>query len=604
SVLYIISFFCLLLYVILFVQQMFLQRRSLQQELCEFCHKHSFGAVVAMTISFNERSEPHRQLAVYSSSTLYREEVSQALEKARNPSLSFSPMSSPFNDIKSYLQGNALASRKKVLPILKDFLKEWDKKQVHCGEVEDFEELDDHVDPTGSPGVDDDARPRCFSASRHHRRRLLGTENSGTEEDFQVPATPMNSLVEGCPLDAGLPRISAEAILEKFSRMGGEAGENKDGNWPVFPDHKISIRESNKMMASSDRLFGLLRAKWFAVTLTTSTVFTTTIRKRGTENLHSNNMEQRQEMQEEEKDMYIPRSEVMVNRLNCLGHLPGMLMAQMKSRGNPTLADDDRPAPPSSLALMGPRPRKKRLVAPGLRLTLDRSDSAVSDDYTTAALISSPDDDDLGLDIDLDAIETPSDSESLQFPAHDMDLEDYLLCLGVASRCHKARGSIPEQMGVGCLDQDQVDSQDTRWRRFCTGDPPQESLVNMSVLEPYLMVLSHGGYYGDGSNDLIVFSSCYLPENTMENYQHVMDNLFRYVVGTLDLMVAENYVIVYLCAMAQRNKLPTIGWLRECYTTIDKSSKFSRKFQFIDRFRELSQHIPIERVQIPDCVRQ
>ncbi|XP_038828400.1 exopolyphosphatase PRUNE1-like [Salvelinus namaycush] len=210
----------------------FLQRRSLQQELCEFCHKHRFGAVVAMTISFNERSEPHRQLAVYSSSTLYREEVSQALEKARNPSLSFSPMSSPFNNIKSYLQGNALASRNKVLPILKNFLKEWDKKQVHCGEAEDFEELDDHVDPTGSPSFDDDARPRCFSASRHHRRRLLGTEDSGMEEDFQVPATPMNSLVEGCPLDAGLPRISAEAILEKFSRMGGEAGENKDGNWP------------------------------------------------------------------------------------------------------------------------------------------------------------------------------------------------------------------------------------------------------------------------------------------------------------------------------------------------------------------------------------
>lgn len=155
----------------------------------------------------------------------------------------------------------------------------------------------------------------------------------------------------------------------------------------------------------------------------------------------------------------------------------------------------------------------------------------------------------------------------------------------------------------------------------------------MSVLEPFLRVLSHGGYYGEGSNDIIVFSSCYLPENNMENYQHVMDNLFRYVVGTLDLMVAENYVIVYLCAMAQRDKLPTIGWLRECYTTVDRrlrknlkglyivhptwyikalitiikpfiSSKFSRKLQFIDSLRELSQHIPIERVQIPDCVRQ
>uniref|UniRef100_A0A8C7VQL3 CRAL-TRIO domain-containing protein n=1 Tax=Oncorhynchus mykiss TaxID=8022 RepID=A0A8C7VQL3_ONCMY len=257
--------------------------------------------------------------------------------------------------------------------------------------------------------------------------------------------------------------------------------------------------------------------------------------------------------------------------------------------------------PPSSLALMEPQPRKKRLMAPALSLTLDRSDSAVSDDYATAALIPSPDDD-LGLDFDLDAMETPSDSESLHFP-----------------------------IGVGSLDQDQVDSQGTRWRRFCMGDPPQESLVNMSVLEPYLRVLSHGGYFGDGSNDIIVFSSCYLPENTMENYQYVMDNLFRYIVGTLDLMVAENYVIVYLCAMAQRNKLPGIGWLRECYTTIDRrlrkslkalyivhptwyikalitiikpfiSSKFSRKLQFIDRFQELSQHIPIERVQIPDYI--
>lgn len=70
---------------------------------------------------------------------------------------------------------------------------------------------------------------------------------------------------------------------------------------------------------------------------------------------------------------------------------------------------------------------------------------------------------------------------------------DDLLHLGVASRCHKARGSVPEQMGVGSLDQDQVDSQGTRWRRFRTGDPLQESLVNMSVLDPFLRVLSHGG---------------------------------------------------------------------------------------------------------------
>ena len=38
-------------------------------------------------------------------------------------------------------------------------------------------------------------------------------------EDSQFPPTPMNSLVEGCPLDNGLPRISAQALEEKFSKM-------------------------------------------------------------------------------------------------------------------------------------------------------------------------------------------------------------------------------------------------------------------------------------------------------------------------------------------------------------------------------------------------
>ncbi|XP_010872023.2 BCL2/adenovirus E1B 19 kDa protein-interacting protein 2 isoform X1 [Esox lucius] len=347
-----------------------------------------------------------------------------------------------------------------------------------------------------------------------------------------------------------------------------------------------------------------------------------TVHKEISKNLHSNNMKQREEEQEEEEDIPIPRSST--SNADCNDEV---LKKSKFTQGRPA-------APPRSLSLTGSRPRLRRLVAPALSLTLDRSDSTVSDDYATAALSPSPDDEDLGLDIDLDAMETPSDSESLHFPGQDLDLEDDLLNLGMKSARHKpCSGSVPEEMGVGCLDHDQVDSQGTRWRRFCTGDPPQESLVNMSVLEPYLRVLSHGGYYGDESNDIIVFSSCYLPQNTSENYHVVMDNLFRYLVGTLDLMVEENYVIVYLCAMAERNKLPTIGWLRECYTTIDKrlrknlqslyvvhptwyikalitiikpflSSKFSRKLQFVGSLQQLSEHIPTERVQIPDCVRQ
>uniref|UniRef100_A0AAY4CLD0 CRAL-TRIO domain-containing protein n=1 Tax=Denticeps clupeoides TaxID=299321 RepID=A0AAY4CLD0_9TELE len=311
-------------------------------------------------------------------------------------------------------------------------------------------------------------------------------------------------------------------------------------------------------------------------------------------------------------------------------------------------------APPTSLFLSESQPRKKHLVAPVLSLSLEHSESVISDDFPEATLSPAVDDEDLGLDIDLDAIETPSDSESLHFPpevAQVLGLEGEETsaheCLFrsthkiqthkvIQLKCTHSGMSYEDsedQAGVGPLEQDEVDCQGCRWRRFRVGDSGQETRVDISVLEPYLGVLSHGGYYGDGANDIIVFSSCHLPENTLENYQYIMDNLFSYLVGTLDLMVAENYLIVYLCGMTSRNKLPTMGWLRECYSTIDRrlrknlkgfyivhptwyikalitiikpfiSSKFSQKLQFVDQLQELSRHIPMDQVQIPDCVRQ
>ncbi|XP_062265423.1 BCL2/adenovirus E1B 19 kDa protein-interacting protein 2-like isoform X2 [Platichthys flesus] len=247
-----------------------------------------------------------------------------------------------------------------------------------------------------------------------------------------------------------------------------------------------------------------------------------------------------------------------------------------ESQQKSSTATRDKPDPPSTLLLSGLGPKKKRvLAAPALSLSLGRSESTVSDDFPSGFLSPSPEDhDDTGLDLDLDGMETPSDSESLLFPIYDLDLEDDLRRLGVASHRHQPIGTRPVRSDLselGALErEDVVDSQGTRWRCFSTGDPPQESRVDMSVLEPFLRVLSHGGYYGDGMNDIIVFSSCYLPQNRLKNYTYVMDNLFRYVVGTLDLMVAENYVMVYLCAGGQRDKLPEFSWLRECYTTVHR----------------------------------
>lgn len=67
-----------------------------------------------------------------------------------------------------------------------------------------------------------------------------------------------------------------------------------------------------------------------------------------------------------------------------------------------------------------------------------------------------------------------------------------------------ARGSVAgasarrpsSEQSEGLMELDRVDSRGRRWRRFCISG--QEYHVNMSVLEPYLQVLSHGGQRAAG----------------------------------------------------------------------------------------------------------
>ncbi|TMS01048.1 Exopolyphosphatase PRUNE1 [Larimichthys crocea] len=163
----------------------FLQRAELEAELSGFCLKFGFDLLLLMTISFTESKEPIRELAVFSHSTTCREEVSLYLEQAQNPALNLCPISSPHPHITAYKQGNSLASRKKLLPIVKDFLK----------------------------GRDADG---CLGDGR------LGDVLE--EEESRVPPTPMNSLVDGCPLDGGPPHISAQDLEDKFNKMADRRG--------------------------------------------------------------------------------------------------------------------------------------------------------------------------------------------------------------------------------------------------------------------------------------------------------------------------------------------------------------------------------------------
>uniref|UniRef100_A0A8C3AZ91 Protein prune homolog 2 n=1 Tax=Cyclopterus lumpus TaxID=8103 RepID=A0A8C3AZ91_CYCLU len=167
------------------------------------------------------------------------------------------------------------------------------------------------------------------------------------------------------------------------------------------------------------------------------------------------------------------------------------------------------------------------------------------------------------------------------------------------------------------------------WRTVVIGE--QEHRINMKIIESYMRVISHGGYYSNGVNAIIVFAACFLPDSDREDYHEIMENLFLYVISTLELMVAEDYMIVYLNGATPHRRMPGLGWLKKCYQMIDRrlrknlksfiilhpswfirtiltvtkpfiSTKFSSKIKYVNSLDELHESIPMDCIQIPECI--
>ncbi|KAM9124971.1 BCL2/adenovirus E1B 19 kDa protein-interacting protein 2 isoform 2-T2 [Pangshura tecta] len=247
---------------------------------------------------------------------------------------------------------------------------------------------------------------------------------------------------------------------------------------------------------------------------------------------------------------------------------------------------------------------RKKLMVPDISLTLDHSEE-LSDDLNESG------------EVDLDDLDTPSEN------SNEFEWEDDLPKPKTTEVMRK--GSLPEYTAAEERDDGR------RWRMFRIGE--QDHRVDMKAIEPYKKVISHGGYYGDGLNAIVVFAVCFMPESSQPNYRYLMDNLFKYVIGTLELLVAENYMIVYLNGATTRRKMPSLGWLRKCYQQIDRrlrknlksliivhpswfirtllaitkpfiSSKFSQKIRYVFTLAELAELIPMEYVGIPECIKQ
>ena len=152
-----------------------------------------------------------------------------------------------------------------------------------------------------------------------------------------------------------------------------------------------------------------------------------------------------------------------------------------------------------------------------------------------------------------------------------------------------------------------------------------------NLIAPYRQVLTHGGYYGEGLNAIVVFSACFLPDSKEPNYQCIMENLFLYIMDTLELIVAENYVIIYFDGGCSPRNLPGFQWLRKCYQLINErlhkslqhlcvvhaswyirllvaffrpfiSSKFYKKLILVPTLYKLADLVSLDSISIPDTV--
>ncbi|KAM5257186.1 exopolyphosphatase PRUNE1 isoform 3-T3 [Ctenodactylus gundi] len=181
----------------------FLQRADLLADLSAFCQAHSYDALVAMTIFFSTQNEPVRQLAIFCPHVVLRMTICGVLERSQSPPLDLTPLLSTHPNLQAYFQGNTQVSRKKLLPLLHEALSAY---------------LDSMHIPTGQPETGSVSREQGDKDLDRAGDSLI-SGLSQDEEDPPLPPTPVNSLVDECPLDRGLPKLSAEAIFEKCCQI-------------------------------------------------------------------------------------------------------------------------------------------------------------------------------------------------------------------------------------------------------------------------------------------------------------------------------------------------------------------------------------------------
>ncbi|KAJ7393933.1 Protein prune 2 [Desmophyllum pertusum] len=100
-----------------------------------------------------------------------------------------------------------------------------------------------------------------------------------------------------------------------------------------------------------------------------------------------------------------------------------------------------------------------------------------------------------------------------------------------------------------------VNAQGDSFRWHTVSVNGRDKILDLKLLEPYMKVISHGGYFSDTKATIVVIAACYLPGRSVKNYDFLMEQLFFYVISTLELLaIHEEYYLVYLNGGTRQQK--------------------------------------------------
>nr|XP_050034246.1 exopolyphosphatase PRUNE1-like isoform X4 [Dermacentor andersoni] len=503
------------------------QENTMEAELGKFCKTHGYSALIILTVAVEEKSNSvQRQLAVFSSDIMLKQQLTSTLLAVGDPSLDLQVSHMSTDHLITFVQGNTQASRKVIVPVVRKFLSTLDdnimpKMNEHCPQT------------NGSLSVNNQPCAPTTASS---------PEDTALRDPPFSPSDSSNSM--------------SETAKDGVSCRGTEKVNDESFDAAVDAD------------APSQAAF-LYRAQ--TVDFPDSPHLRSAQRKTGST------------CGEDETD-----DEVL-------------------SRGDHMSVSETRRERPSSLSGAN-RSRRKIKVNPDIL----RAQIGLDDDQKSLSSMSNKSDGDVfspADDLATPDIETPDELGDSVLGRDDSTLSD----------------SIPEMSAR------EEYAEERSWKTCNVGGV--ERKIDMRVIEPYKKVLSHGGYFAEDRQAIIVFSACHLPDRCRRDYDYVMDNLFLYVLSTLDQLVVESYVLIYLHGATERSKMPSFGWLKRCYQMIDRrlrknlkglylvhptfwlktivimtrpfiSSKFSRKLRFVYSLEELSWVVPLDHVCIPDKVKQ